>query len=168
MWVSVTLPGAPSFSQSGITALPPQLTPTVAGASPIGRLLLVGKCYSSKLSGERITQLQGQHTQSRGPQHRVPDQQCTSLGAWEKFRPSCPGQTCLRDSGVGPRQLCVKEPPPRDSHTPQVLRTKPQQGESPELCAHLTASDRTAGRNFRTISIKKKNPSLATNQLLPS
>lgn len=55
----------------------------------------------------------------------VLDQQCTSLGAWEKFRPSCPRQTSLGDSGVGPGQLCVKEPPPRDSHTPQVLRTKP-------------------------------------------
>ena len=56
----------------------------------------------------------------------------------------------------GARPAVFEGAPPRDSHTPQVLRTKPQRDESPELCVHLTASEGTSRWEFQNHQRKEE------------
>lgn len=56
----------------------------------------------------------------------------------------------------GARPAVFEGAPPRDFHTPQVLRTKPQRDESPELCVHLTASEGTSRWEFQNHQRKEE------------
>ena len=148
VWVSVTLPGVPSFSPSGITALPPQLTPTVASASPLATYCFVGKLYSSKLSGERNTQLQGWRTQSRGPQHS-PGPAVHITGSLGEIQTLMPQADLSRRLWGGARPaVCEGAPTSWFPHT--------SQGASPELCTHLTASNRTSQQQFQNYQHKEE------------
>ena len=70
--------------------------------------------------------------------------------------PGCTSNLVSQRLWGGARPAVFEGAPPRDSHTPQVLRTKPQRDESPELCVHLTASEGTSRWEFQNHQRKEE------------